>query len=330
MTISGDFVKTRELAAEEFVPLMLGIVGALGVIPFVILRFLNGEIGLAVLDATLVAGLLGLSAYLYKSHNVRLVSRALTLLAALGALATVAMLGSQQVFWLYPVLVGAFFLTSRHEALIIAVGSMLIYVALCAEELTAVALTTTLMTIAVTCSLAYAFATVTRNQRDALMKLATKDPLTGAGNRRALEDKLEDIIAAKSRSNKPSSLLMLDLDHFKQVNDEFGHAAGDEILIQITEIIKLRIRRTDNVFRIGGEEFVVVAETQNIKNASRLAEQLRTIIEANELAPAESVTISLGVAEYRHGESAKDWLLRADTALYQAKNSGRNNTKLAA
>ncbi len=162
------------------------------------------------------------------------------------------------------------------------------------------------------------------------MRLAIRDPLTGAGNRRALETKLSDIIAARSRSSIPASLLMLDLDNFKQVNDEHGHDVGDQILIRITEIINMRIRVTDSVYRIGGEEFVVVVEGESIENASRLAEQLRTIVEANDLANSSTVTISVGVAEHLQSESAKNWCRRADRALYEAKNAGRNTIMLAA
>lgn len=319
-----------KLATDEFVPMMLGAAGALGVFPFAVLRFMTGDYLVALLDATIVVGLSCLSFYLYRTHQVLVVSRALTALAVAGVLTTVGMLGAQQMYWMYPVLVGAFFLVPRVEAIGISIAALVGFIILCGHELGAVSMATVLMTFIVTCSLAFAFATVTSQQQQSLMKLATKDPLTGAGNRRALEEKLREIIANKMRIKSQSSLLMLDLDHFKQVNDQFGHAVGDNILVQVTDIIRLRIRGTDSIFRIGGEEFVVVAENQDLKNASRLAEQLRTIIEANELAPADTVTISLGVAEYRFGETAEDWLRRADDALYVAKNKGRNNTQLAA
>jgi diguanylate cyclase (GGDEF)-like protein len=145
-----------------------------------------------------------------------------------------------------------------------------------------------------------------------------------------MQQKLDEVIASRSRNNRNCCLLMLDLDHFKKVNDLHGHAKGDEILIKLTEIIEIRIRATDNIYRIGGEEFVIVIEDQNLENASRLAEQLRTIVEANELAPESSVTISIGVAQHVRGESVESWMNRADNALYAAKDSGRNQTRHAA
>ena len=315
---------------EEYLPLMLGIVGAIGVFPFAIIRFINGDYVMALLDAALVTLLASLSIILYKTHQVRITSILLAMIAIAGMLATIYLEGATQVYWIYPVLVGVFFLIERREALVASVLSIVLLLPFLATEFTPFALTRILITIIVTCSLAYAFATITRRQRDELMNLATRDPLTGVGNRRAMQQKLDEAIASRGRTNRNCCLLMLDLDHFKKVNDRHGHAKGDEILIKLTEIVELRIRATDNMYRIGGEEFVIVLEDQNIENASRLAEQLRTIVEANELAPESSVTISIGVAQHVRGESAESWMSRADNALYAAKDSGRNQTQHAA
>ena len=323
-------MKNNNKAIEETLPLVLGAAGAIGVLPFAVMRLMSGDYLLAFLDALIVAGLGYLTWFLHRTHRVRLVSIALTLIAVTGAVATVYLRGAGQIFWLYAVLVGSFYLLGRREALITTLVSTALVIPPLAQDVSPFTLATILCTIAVTCLLSFAFATVTRRQRDALMQLARKDPLTGAGNRLALEERMREIITAGTRSTDTASLLMLDLDHFKRVNDDFGHAAGDQILVRICEIINLRIRVTDSIYRVGGEEFVVVVAGQNLNHASRLAEQLRTIVEANELGPGNAVTISLGVAEYQRGESATSWLRRADDALYMAKDAGRNNTKLAA
>lgn len=161
------------------------------------------------------------------------------------------------------------------------------------------------------------------------MALATKDPLTGVGNVRAMQGKLDKVVARFERNKIPDSLVMLDLDRFKDVNDAHGHAVGDQILVRVAEVLRMRIRFTDSLYRIGGEEFLVVLEGQNLEQAAHLAEQLRTLIEANQLAPDRPVTISLGVAEITASESRSEWLARADAALYRAKNNGRNTTVLA-
>jgi len=174
--------------------------------------------------------------------------------------------------------------------------------------------------------IALAFSLITSRQREQLLVLATKDPLTGAGNRRGLDAKLAEIVNSFKRTGTLSSLVLLDLDHFKKVNDIYGHAVGDQILKSVTEIINLRIRVTDSLYRIGGEEFIVVLEGADLHKAVYLAEQLRTLVDANELVPDHAVTISLGVAELKEGESPNDWLHRADEALYRAKDAGRNST----
>jgi diguanylate cyclase (GGDEF)-like protein len=170
---------------------------------------------------------------------------------------------------------------------------------------------------------------ITNRQREQLMQLATKDPLTGAGNRRSLDAKLDDVVNNLRRSGTAASMLFIDLDHFKKVNDVHGHRVGDQILKRVTEIVNLRIRVTDSLYRIGGEEFIVVLEGQDRGRAQHLAEQLRTLVHENELVPDRSLTISLGVAELSADETALDWMRRADEALWEAKRSGRNTTSVA-
>jgi len=188
---------------------------------------------------------------------------------------------------------------------------------------------TILVTIVVMSSFAFAFSLVTNRQREKLIQLATKDPLTGAGNRRHLDNKLNEIVNDYQRTATSAAMLLLDLDHLKKVNDSHGHVVGDQILKRITEIINIRIRVTDNLYRIGGDEFVVILEGQTIDHAAHLAEQLRTLVEANELIAGQPVTVSVGIAELKANESAEDWLHRADEALYGAKRDGRNTTKQA-
>jgi diguanylate cyclase (GGDEF)-like protein len=246
-----------------------------------------------------------------------------------GVLTTVYIRGEQQIFWAYPALLATFYLAKPGEAVLIATLTIIALVPALVPKMDAITLTTTFVTLISTSAFAYAFAFLSRGQRDQLVQLARKDPLTGAGNRRALDEKLTEVCAARNRSNTPSSLVLIDIDNFKEINDEFGHAAGDQILVRLTEIIELRIRVTDSLYRIGGEEFVVVIEGQTKEKARRMAEQLRTLVEANELAPEGSVTISLGVAELTLGESPDDWMRRADLALYESKRCGRNQTSLA-
>ncbi len=314
---------------ETYLPLLLSIAGALGVFPFAVLRYMQGQWATAIIDTIIVGGFLVLGVYVYRTRRVRVASVAISVLCISGVIATVYLNGPHQIYWAYPALMAVFYLIRPRVAAGMAafMGLALLPALL---PLTDTHITTTIIiTILVTSAFAFAFSLITNRQREELLHLATKDSLTGAGNRRALDSKLGELVHTFKRNDEPSSIILLDLDHFKNVNDVYGHAVGDQILKSLTEIINLRIRVTDSLYRIGGEEFVVVLDGQDLHRAAHLAEQLRTLVDANELVPDQSVTISLGVAELKDGESPNDWLHRADEALYRAKDAGRNSTSLS-
>ncbi len=313
-----------------YVPLLLSAAGALGVTPFAVMRWLTGDWLVAIIDTVIVAGFIFLGTYVYRTQNVRVANIAIALLCTVGAIATVYMRGTPQLYWVYPAIMAGFYLLKPREAIVL---TLMVVAALLPELVRSTSTflaSTVVITILVTSVFAFAFSVINNRQQQRLLDLATKDPLTGAGNRRALEEKLAEVTASFRRSGLPASLILIDLDHFKKVNDLHGHAVGDEILKRITEIFNLRIRVTDRLYRIGGEEFVVVADEQNAESAARLAEQLRTLVEVNELVPESAVTISLGIAELRGDESHERWLQRADEALYQAKRAGRNTVRASA
>lgn len=150
------------------------------------------------------------------------------------------------------------------------------------------------------------------------------DPLTGVGNRRRINQVIESEIGRYYRQNmSPFSLLLLDIDHFKQVNDEYGHLAGDQVLKELCKKVLSLLRVTDEMARWGGEEFVVLLPTASADHAAVLAERIRAEI-AQGVTGGLNVTISVGLAEYQRGESLETLVSRADQALYAAKNQGRN------
>jgi diguanylate cyclase (GGDEF)-like protein len=156
---------------------------------------------------------------------------------------------------------------------------------------------------------------------------AFKDPLTGAGNRIALNDNLTREMELSKRLNYDLSVLMIDLDHFKRINDGYGHLVGDEVLKAVVTQIKDCIRQTDICFRYGGEEFVVLLNNANIANARLIAERIRMTVSDLCIATDKGllqVTLSTGLAMLKEDDSCNDLLKRADSALYQAKQSGRN------
>lgn len=166
-----------------------------------------------------------------------------------------------------------------------------------------------------------------------LRRIAQTDHLTGAVSRRGFLLELEKAIAAFKRSQTPSAFIMLDIDHFKQINDTYGHPAGDVVLKAVAEELRSQLRPGDTLGRLGGEEFGILLE--NIKEASAmgLAERLRAALEAKQIThdPTLSVTASFGVAMLTADFLTPDaWTEAADQALYRAKEGGRNRLSLAA
>ncbi|WP_374339531.1 diguanylate cyclase [Leeia sp.] len=157
-------------------------------------------------------------------------------------------------------------------------------------------------------------------------ELATHDDLTGCYNRRFLFNLLQQEQQKSLRYRHPVSLILLDLDHFKQVNDQHGHLIGDEVLRALVQRCIPQVRQTDTIARYGGEEFVIVMPMTEESTAMMLAERLREYIASQPIldTPPLRVTLSAGVAAFQPGESCEQWLDHADKALYAAKAQGRN------
>ncbi len=161
-----------------------------------------------------------------------------------------------------------------------------------------------------------------------LEKLSITDNLTGVYNRMKIELILDSEILRTKRSKEPLSIILLDIDKFKSVNDEFGHQAGDLVLQRMTSLLEDNIRKTDSLGRWGGEEFMVVCPHTDYKGAWNLAEKLRLKIMCADFAQVGRVTSSFGVSQFVKDEDENSLLRRADDALYQAKNEGRNRTEI--
>jgi diguanylate cyclase (GGDEF)-like protein len=156
-----------------------------------------------------------------------------------------------------------------------------------------------------------------------LVALARTDALTGLANHRAFRERLESDTARARRTGFPVSLVMIDLDHFKRVNDTWGHQGGDAVLCEVARRLQASARRGDLPARVGGEELAWLLPDTGIRAARDAAERLRRTIGGTPIAPAGSVTASLGVAELGPG-GADDLVRRADAALYRAKQGGRD------
>ncbi len=178
------------------------------------------------------------------------------------------------------------------------------------------------------------FADAMRETVYASMEAAIVDPLTGVNNRRYLDSHLAAMLAQASAQRKPVSVMLLDIDHFKRVNDTHGHEAGDAVLRGFSARVKSTIRGADLLARMGGEEFVVAMPDTTVEVAWKVAERLREAVAATPFAVRDDltipITVSVGVATREEGVDADDLLRRADRALYRSKSDGRNRVSLEA
>jgi hypothetical protein len=198
-------------SVEAYLPLILSAAGSLGVLPFAILRFLQGDWVAAVMDTMIVVGFFAFGTYVYVTRRVRVASIAIAAICAVGVLATVYVIGPQQVYWAFPALIGIFYLLRAREAVALAIFTLFALLPALLGSADSKETTTVIVTIIVTGMIAFAFSLITSRQREQLLVLATKDPLTGAGNRRGLDAKLAEVVNSFKRTAANSSLILLDL-----------------------------------------------------------------------------------------------------------------------
>ncbi|MBA1147853.1 GGDEF domain-containing protein [Ectothiorhodospiraceae bacterium WFHF3C12] len=230
--------------------------------------------------------------------------------------------------WLYPLCVSFFFILPAPGA---TVAGVLLFLAcfpsffgvMAPIELTR-AMVTGLMTVALSASLADLFT----RRGHLLFRLATEDALTGAGNRRGLFLELDRIGGEKRRDNG-TAILLIDADHFKRVNDLHGHSTGDRALKALSSRIKASCRKSDRLYRYGGEEFVLIAHGVDREGAVRLGEKIRANVAGEPLVDGLRLTVSIGIAALTADTEPTTSMSHADNALYDAKASGRNRVETA-
>lgn len=231
-------------------------------------------------------------------------------------------IGLWATVWLYPLVVAAFYCLPLPSALVVTgLSAASIIPAWAADPALGMRLAASagLMLL-----LGWVFSSQLDRQRRDLARLALQDTLTGAGNRWALDEALAEHHYHKRRYGRPVTLVIIDLDRFKQINDRLGHQGGDRVLVDISAHLTNRLRRSDRVFRFGGEEFVVVLPETPLADAMQAAEDLRESCAELRVPGLGTLTFSGGAAELAEEETVEDWLRRADEALYRAKDQGRN------
>ncbi len=159
-----------------------------------------------------------------------------------------------------------------------------------------------------------------------LFERASNDPLTGLSNRRVFDERIGGMMDSANRYNNPLTMIAMDLDRFKEINDNLGHQAGDDVLVSVANVLSSAVRSTDLLVRFGGDEFVLVLDNTDLKSARVLAERLCSAVNDLDVWADDNTRlgVSIGLAELKKGESLKEWMERADDILYHAKAQGRS------
>lgn len=309
---------------------LLGTIAVLGITPFTILRAINGQWLSFAIDLLIQVGVLSGVAYAWKTGDAQKTSLALGYFIGFMEVVVVHTLGLAGQFWFYVAIVANFFLIDRRHALLIVLAGLLALLLTDALSGSSTEMASFMVTVIVCALLGYVFAYRTATQRDQLETLAAKDPLTGIYNRRTLVDDLDRVYQIVQRNGQPYAMLVLDLDNFKNINDQYGHLAGDQVLMQFARLLDANIRKGDRLYRYGGEEFVIVVPGATPSTLVNMVEKLRQMTaETMTLPSGRAITTSIGGAILGEGETVNDWFARADSALYAAKNGGRDRFVIA-
>ena len=313
---------------QEMILMLLSGAAAVGLIPFIVLRVLYADWPNAILDICLFIIFVINGLYVYRTGKVRIPRLVFALLLLLAMFVGFYIKGIGQIPWSYPGLVAIFFAVRPNLAAILCSICIAWLATVLYPLLDIFEYVTFLATLTSTCLFVYVFANLTRQQRKALIKLSRRDPLTNLRNRRAFDLALNQFIGF-IRDQQHTCMLLIDIDHFKDINDKFGHSVGDDVLRALGKLMTKRMRKSDLVYRIGGEEFAIILTNSSVQSAINVAKDMGCLVEEADIVDDRKITISIGIADYCENESKDSWFKRCDDALYLAKDSGRNNFKLA-
>lgn len=311
---------------------LLGAAATIGVVPFAWYRFAHGQIAAGIVDICIASALSGVVVYAWRGGSIVVASRVCVVASTFGCVGMSHLGGLAGVLWTYPLVLGNFLLVGWRLASVMSVVATLA-VAILATRQGALPPGLPAVIFVVTSLLAGTFALLfaerARAQQHELQEMATCDPLTGARNRRAMAQDLQLAVEAKARHGVDFAIALIDVDHFKRINDHYGHQAGDDVLVDMVGLLRKSVRKLDQIYRMGGEEFLVLFQAAPESALPSVCESLRGKIRAHLRCRSESVTASIGGAALLLDEDFASWIARADAALYRAKRSGRDRVELA-
>lgn len=302
----------------------LSILAIAFLVPFAIHDFLRGRGALGV-SIVCVVVTFAVDGYAVRKRRKPPIPYALLLVPITAAitisLATQGVIGS---FWCFPVVLFFFFVLPQRLAIVCS-GALLVFgTAMVHHYLTMRITVRFAVSLLLTIVMVNIIQNIIRGLQRRLLEQAITDPLTGAFNRRHMTARLKEALESGRPRAAPSALLLIDVDHFKQINDEHGHDAGDAVLKGLVSVVRSRARKTDLLFRMGGEEFVLLLPDTTETEAMTLADDIREAIAASPLLEGHKVTVSIGVGPADARDSVESWIKGTDAAMYEAKESGRN------
>ena len=232
------------------------------------------------------------------------------------------------LFWIYPLLVAIPSVLSTGAALWLGIACLVVVIPLIFDSFDASFAVIIALSMIHTLLVSWWLMRVVNQQSEHFLDLVIHDPLTGAKNRRHFQSEIKNAFSLWQRHGRFCTLLLLDVDYFKLINDELGHTAGDAALKSLVKVVQDRIRGVDTVCRYGGEEFAVLLPETDATRAKLLANDLRKRVQDTQIVPDRTMTISIGACDVSSAESPEDWIRLADEALYRAKSNGRNRVEL--
>lgn len=311
--------------------LRLALVAYVFITPFAIYNIVSGRYLIGSVCCAILA-IVGFNAWsIFRHHHYRIVVTQFVLIPAILFLLVLLLSNGEMigVFWCYPAAGSFHFMLPRRRAWIATLVLFGIVTPLIWTFVDLMLTVRVIATLALVAIVAAVFVRVISEHQHQLQVQAMTDPLTGLFNRTLLHQTLDWAIDQSERLELPMTLVTLDIDHFKAVNDTFGHDVGDQVLQGISQLLISRMRQVDQVFRLGGEEFLVLLHGTDREAARQVAEELRSRVELLELLPEErAVTVSVGVATLQTGEDWSGWMKRSDNNLYRAKMGGRNRVEV--
>ncbi len=318
---------------EEIVIITVSIISIVTLIPFAVYRFMQGQTFVALFEISGIISVSIIGYYVWKTRNTNIAAFALSSIVLSGLVAINYILDSSMLFWLFPAILAIYFLNSLKTSFLLILTVIIGIFPLLLMEKNALEIAHIIVPLLITQIFSHIVTCRIRRQHDRLDSLADRDGLTGALNRRSLDDRLDLLqnlyFRHKRTGGNITSVILFDIDDFKEINDKYGHTESDNILIRLTDTIHKYIRKTDELYRYGDEEFVLVANGANLLKAAELAEKIRVLVESTQLSTKTNITASFGVAEVQNLEKSNRWMERADDALFRAKRAGKNRVFLA-